>query len=109
MERKTIISEVQFKKLIKRILSENENLYFNTFSGAVLIAREYAESKGYTINEDDWWDEINMGPGKPDDGKTTKATIGLSKDGKPQRKALQIQVYNRGSEKKPYELNYYIN
>lgn len=109
MSKKTIISESQLKRVVQKLLSENENTYFNTFTGAVTVAREYAESRGYIINDDDWWNEINIGPGKPDEGKTTKATIGLLKDGKPQRKALQIQVYNRGTEDKPYELNYYIN
>ncbi len=91
---------------------KQDSPYFNTFSEAVQTARLYAESKGYLINEDDWFREINVGRGKPADGQTTKATIGLSLNGKPSRKYLHIQVYNMGlsfGNGRNYELNYYIN
>lgn len=81
-------------------------VYHNTYSSAVDAALEYAKSRGYEVVEDDVWNEISVGPKKPSDGKTNKATIGLTKDGKPQRKALQIQIYGMGNK---YELNAYIN
>jgi len=109
MSKNTIITESQLKRMIGIILNENEDTYFETFSSAVGHAREVAEKKGYEINGDDWWYEINVGQGRPKDGETTKEIIGLIKDGKPQRKALHIQVYNRGTDNKPYELNFYIN
>jgi len=39
------------------------------------------------------------------EGKTVKVSVELTKDGKPQRKELQIQVYGM---KNGYELNCYI-
>ena len=69
-----------------------------------------AEKRGFEINEDDWHSQIALGGknlrSRPGEGKTTTFTVGLSKDGKPQRKALQIQVYGM---KNGYELNAYIN
>lgn len=81
-------------------------VYHNTYSSAVDAALEYAKSKGYEIVQDDVWDKISVGPKKPSDGQTNKATIGLLKGEKPQRKALHIQIYGMGDR---YELNAYIN
>lgn len=53
-------------------------------------------------------DKVGMGPAKPQPGKTNKITIKLSKNGKEQKKALQIQVYNRGTKGNEFELNTYI-
>jgi hypothetical protein len=46
-----------------------------------------------------------MGPKKPSEGKTNRFSIELSKDGKPSRKLLHIQVYGM---RDTYELNAYI-
>ena len=80
----------------------------NTFTSAINTALKEAEKKGYDVDEDDVWQQISTGTGKPKAGQTFKANIGLTKGGKPQKKALQIQVYNRESDSKPYELNVYI-
>ncbi len=88
----------------------NENLnklevYHNTFSSAVQTAGEYAKSKGYELNDDEWFNTIATGPKKPQEGETNRYTLTLYKDGKEQRKALHIQVYGM---KNKYELNTYI-
>ena len=69
------------------------------------------EKRGFEIDEDDWQSKIAMGgrysrlrPGKE---KTHSFSIGLLKNGKPQRKALQISLYGMPSGK--YELTYYVN
>lgn len=80
-------------------------VYHGSFSSAVQAANEYAQSKGYIVNEDDWFNQISTGPRKPDEGKTNRYSIGLTLKGKPSKKNLQIQVYNMG---KRYELNTYI-
>jgi len=106
--KKIIITETQLKKLVSEDI--DFKLYHNTFSSAVQFARNEAENRGYELVENDWWTNVNMGKGKPKEGETTRATIGLTKNGKPQRKALHIQVYNRGNDiKYNYELNYYIS
>ncbi len=106
------LTDEQLNQLQKEIKEANESPYFNTFSGAVQAARASAEAKGYEINENDWFNQINVGQGKPKEGQTTNAVIGLLLNGKPQRKHLNIQVYNMGLSfggGKNYELNYYIN
>ena len=85
------------------------DLYFNTYSAAVQHARAQAEKKGYEVDEDDWQDQVASGPRKPSKDKTVRHTLKLTKNGKPVRQGLSIQVYNRGSDKNPYELNYYVS
>ena len=80
-------------------------VYHKSYTSAIEAARAYAEKKGYEINNDDAFTKIGMGPRKPSEGKTNRFDIELSKDGKVQRKKLQIQVYGM---KNSYELNAYI-
>ena len=80
-------------------------VYHNSYTSAISAAKEYAEKQGYTINDDDSFTKIGLGPRKPSEGKTNRFSIELSKDGKVQRKMLQIQVYGM---KTKYELNCYI-
>jgi hypothetical protein len=89
---------------IKEAKSDYE-VYHKSYTSAINAARAYAEKKGFEINDDDAFRQIGMGPRKPSEGKTNKFSIELSKDGKVQRKKLQIQVYGM---KNSYELNAYI-
>lgn len=89
---------------VKEAKSDYE-VYHKSYTSAIEAAREYAEKKGYEINNDDAFTKIGMGPRKPSEGKTNRFDIELSKDGKVQRKKLQIQVYGM---KNSYELNAYI-
>ena len=89
---------------LKEAKSDYE-VYHKSYTSAINAAKAYAEKKGYEINDDDSFRQIGMGPRKPSEGKTNKFSIELSKDGKVQRKKLQIQVYGM---KNSYELNAYI-
>ena len=89
---------------IKEAKSDYE-VYHKSYTSAINAARAYAEKKGFEINDDDAFRQIGMGPRKPSEGKTNKFSIELSKDGKVQRKKLQIQVYGMRNS---YELNAYI-
>jgi len=89
---------------IKETKSDLET-YHKSYTSAINAAKEYAEKKGYEINDDDSFTKIGMGPRKPSEGKTNRFSIELSKDGKPSRKLLHIQVYGM---KNGYELNAYI-
>jgi hypothetical protein len=95
---------IKLKDLIKEAKSDLET-YHKSYTSAINAAREYAEKKGYEINDDDAFTKIGMGPRKPSEGKTNKFSIELSKDGKPSRKQLHIQVYGMRNS---YELNAYI-
>ena len=92
---------------LKGLLKENKyQIYHNSYTSAINTALEYAESKGYEYNNDETAEKIGMGPKKPSDGKTNRISIGLTKNGKPQNKQLNIQVYGMGDGK--YELNTYV-
>ncbi len=92
-----------------KAITENLNkleVYHNTFSSAVQTAGEYAKSKGYELNDDEWFNTIATGPKRPQEGQTNRYSLTLYRDGKEQRKALHIQVYGM---KNKYELNTYIS
>jgi hypothetical protein len=80
--------------------------YHDSYTSAINSALEYAEARGYEYDQDETATKIGFGPARPRDGKTNRFTITLYKNGKEQRKALQIQVTHLG---KKYELNAYIN
>lgn len=86
-------------------------IYHNSFSDCADAARKYAESKGYTIDEQDWQTQVALGGkytrSRPSIGKTNSFSVGLIKNGKVQRKGLNFQVY--GMESGKYELNAYVN
>ena len=106
---KTITAEIRYQRIHKKesvteVKSDYE-VYHKSYTSAIQAAKAYAEKKGYEINDDDSFRQIGMGPRKPSEGKTNKFSIELSKDGKIQRKKLQIQVYGMRNS---YELNAYI-
>ena len=106
--KKIVITEEQLNKIVEQ--THHDETYFDTFSEAVQTARKRIEDRGFEIDQDDWWSEVNVGQGRPKDGQTTRMTIGLIKNDKPQKKALHIQVYNRGHQfRNNYELNYYVS
>ena len=92
-------------------IDEANDTYFKSFTQAVEYARKVTEKRGFTIDEDDWQTQIAFGGkytrSRPSKGKTHSFTVGLLKNGKPQRKSLQISVY--GMDSGSYELTHYIN
>jgi hypothetical protein len=85
---------------------DDYKIYHNSYTSAINEALEYAEKRGFEYDKEETADKIGLGPKKPSEGKTNKFSINLTKDGKPQKKNLQIQVYGMGDK---YELNCYIN
>ena len=95
-------------KLYEQFLTEKKSayeVYHRSYTDAINTALEYAESQGYTYDKEEIAIKIGMGPKRPGDGFTNRFTITLYKDGKEQKKDLQISVYGMGSK---YELNVYI-
>jgi hypothetical protein len=96
---------------LKDLMSEANDTYFKSFTDAASSARAYAMKKGYEIDEDDWQTQIAFGGkysrSRPSVGKTNSFSIGLLRNGKPQRKALNISVY--GMDSGNFELTNYIN
>ena len=87
-------------------IKSNYTVKHKTFSSAIQHAVEVAAKKGYEVDPDDYDRKVAMGPKKPSSGKTNSYSIKLSKNGKEQRKALQVQIANL--DNKSYELNMYI-
>ena len=103
---KIIIEEV------RRLKESKYPLYHTSFTSAADAARNLAMSKGYKVNEDDWQTQVALGGknlrSRPSTGKTTKFSVGLSRNGKPEKnKQLHFQVY--GLESGNYELNAYVS
>jgi hypothetical protein len=98
-------------KEIKSLMSESSDTYFNSFTDASQAARAYALKKGYIVDEDDWQTQVALGGrynrARPGVGKTHSFSVGLLKNGKPQRKGLNFSVY--GMESGKFELVVYIN
>lgn len=76
-----------------------------TFSSAVQHALKVTKNRGYEVDGDEWDRKVAMGPRKPGKGKTNRYAIDLTKNGKPVKQKLQMQVYY---DEGRYELNMYI-
>lgn len=81
-------------------------IHHKSYTSAMQEAYAFAEKNGYSLIEDDVFQEVTIGRGKPSVGETRKHSLLLMKGDKIQRKALQVQVY--GMESGTYELNVYI-
>ena len=80
--------------------------YFSTLSAALEQAQEYAESKGYQVDEEAIY--INFGSGGVVYTETKRGSIPLwTENGNESRKCLQISIYRM--ESGTYELTCYIN
>jgi hypothetical protein len=104
----TNLDKLKFKSVNE---ASDSDTYFNTATDAVEHARTQAEKKGFEIDPQDWNSEITMGGRysrtRPGVGKTNSFSVGLLKNGKPQKKNLNISLY--GMESGKFELTYYIN
>jgi len=124
---KDVILSVRLFEGVNESITEAKSeymVYHKTYTTAINTAKEYAEKKGYEVDDEDAFRKIGMGPRKPSDGKTNRFSVELTKNGKPQKKMLHIQVYGMGTYKRnsdgsktrslhggqnEYELNCYIN
>jgi hypothetical protein len=97
------------KKFREMILESSYEVYHDTYTSAITTAEKFAQSKGYETDKEEWADKIGTGPTKPAPGKTNKFSLSLFKNGKKDKKNLQIQVYNRETTSNTYELNMYIS
>jgi hypothetical protein len=78
-----------------------------SYSDAMSHAYDVAKKRGYEVDMDDVSDKVAMGPRKPSEGKTNSHNLTITKGGKPVKKQLNVQVYNKGGNT-PFELNMYI-
>lgn len=100
---------MKFKQYILSLCESNEyRVYHNSYTSAIQEAESFAIKKGYELDKEEWAEKIGLGKPKPQEGDTNKFSLTLFKDGKEQKKMLQIQVFNRGTNVNSYELNMYI-
>ena len=78
-----------------------------SYSAAIDQVIKFAEKNGYSISDEEVFQQISTGPTKPKAGKTNRFSLELMKGDKVQKKALQVQIY--GQESGMFELNMYIS
>ena len=101
---------IKFSQFISEARKDSaQDVYWASYSLAIRHALAQAKKQGYEVDEEDIFSEITTGQGKPSKGKTVRHTLKLTKGGKAQKKALHIQVYNRGVSGNTFELNSYIS
>ena len=102
------VRDALVKKYLPKLKEEVEldeakfELYHDSLSSAMRHAFHVAKKHhGITIDPTEIRDKVAMGPSKPSSGKTNKYSL------KGDKGTIQIQVYNKGGGKKPFELNMY--
>ena len=88
---------------------ELEENYHPSYTSAIQTAVKHAEKRGYKVDPEDYDNKVATGHRKPSEGKTIFHVLRLTKDGKESKKTLAVQIYNRGGNKTPFELNHYIS
>jgi len=84
-------------------------LYHSSYTSAIDFAFNFAVSEGYTTDKEEAAIIIGCQSKRPKEGDTERLSVPLYKNGKLVKKALQIQVYNRGNNiVNNFELNKYI-
>ncbi len=84
-------------------------LYHSSYTSAIDSALQFAVNEGYTTDKEETATLIGFQSSRPKEGNTERLSIPVYKSGKLQKKALQIQVYNRGNNiGNNFELNRYI-
>jgi hypothetical protein len=84
-------------------------VYHKSYTSAIDTALEYAKKKGFTTDPEEVADLVGLQSRRPGKGKTTRVSIPLHKNGKPQRAGLQIVVYGMDADSsRPFELTTYI-
>jgi|TARA_R110000851_G_scaffold230898_10_gene383792 hypothetical protein len=84
-------------------------LYHDTMSAAFVEVENELAKKGMAIEAESRWSDVATGPAKPGRGKTNRYNLALTdKSGKNIKKRVQVQIYNRESATKTFELNMYV-
>jgi hypothetical protein len=85
----------------------NYELYHSQYSGAIHHALAHHASKsGLSVSDDDYHHHVSIGPRKPTEGVSVSHSLPAT-DENGGKHMIHMQIYNRGGDKKPYELNTY--
>jgi len=100
-------TELSSHHSMKSEAKSNYTLYHSQYSGAVHHAlSHHGEHGGLSVSDDDYHHHVSMGPRKPAHGETVSHNI-PAKDAKGGDHMIHMQIYNRGGDHTPYELNTY--
>lgn len=96
------------KEMLDEVIAGKYQIHHKSFTGAAETAKKMAEGRGFTVDEDSWFQNVTTGRGRgrPSVGKTNDFHVELLKKGLPQRLQLHFQVF--GLESGNFELNAYI-
>ena len=89
--------------------SEDFPVYHPSYGSAINAIEDYATKRGVTLDQEEYRMTYQDGFFKPKPGDTKSDTLSIFKDGKELKKALSVQIYNRGVDGNTFELNMYIN
>lgn len=89
----------------KTLKEASYQILHSTIYSAFQTALAAAKKQGYEISDDEEFNKITTAR-KPDAGKHLDYHLELTKNGKPQKKLLHIQIYKMESGR--FELNFYI-
>lgn len=95
------------KELIKE--GEEYPVYHATYGSAINAIEDYAKKRGVELDQEEYRMAYQDAFFKPKPGKTKSDTLSIFKNNKELKKALSVQIYNRGVEGNTFELNMYIN
>ena len=111
MKKNQLNEDARMWQMQHRLLEYKQDyqIHHGSYTEAMEEAMKLIKKRGFTVDEDEWFNKVNTGLRKPAAGKTNSLHLCLEKNGKEQKKMAHIQVYNIGSQRgNPFELNMYI-
>lgn len=90
---------------VNEALANGYEIYHKTFTSVVDEFLQMIRRRGFEVSEEEIWQNISVGNGRPAEGKTTRITLNLMKEGEPSKRKAFAQVYGTSTG---YELNAYI-
>lgn len=103
------IEELSEVKLPKLKFNKDYPIYHKLFGSALDSIKDYVNSAGYNINDQDFFTAFGDAFFKPKAGKTLRKTIEIENNEGEVVGNLHVQIYNRGTEGNTYELNMYTD
>lgn len=104
---KTLSEHLNERRNIK-FKKDKYKIYLSSWSETLEEISDYVKKNGYSYDSDEFFNLFGDAYNKPKSGKTYKAQLPIYLDDK-EVSILNIQIYNRGQEGNPFELNMYLS
>ncbi len=99
--------QITGKSFVREGGNEPFPVYHDTYGSAINAIDDYVKMRGFELDQEEYSTTYLDAFFKPKPGETKSDSLTLYKDGKPQRKMMNVQIYGMDSGK--FELNMYIN